>query len=32
MRDLVGEVGTAIRQHNAYIYIPNLNEKLGKTA
>jgi hypothetical protein len=27
MRDLVDEVGTAIRQHKGYIYIPNLREK-----
>jgi hypothetical protein len=27
MRDLVNEVGTAIRQHKGYIYIPNLREK-----
>jgi len=29
LRDLVDEVGTAIRQHNTYIYIPNLGEKKG---
>jgi hypothetical protein len=27
MRDLVDEVGTAIREHNGYIYIPDLKEK-----
>ena len=27
MRGLVNEVGTAIRNHNGYIYIPNLREK-----
>ncbi len=27
VRDLVNEVGTAIRQHNGYIYIPDLREK-----
>ena len=27
MRDLVDEVGTAIRNHNGYIYIPNLGKK-----
>ena len=25
MRELVNEVGTAIRNYNGYIYIPNLN-------
>lgn len=27
MRDLVDEVGTAIRQHKGYIYIPDLARK-----
>jgi plasmid rolling circle replication initiator protein Rep len=31
MRDLVDAVGTKIREHNGYIYIPNLREKLEKT-
>jgi hypothetical protein len=30
MHGLVNEVGTAIREHNGYIYIPNLSEKLEK--
>jgi len=29
-RGLVDDVRTAIRNHNAYIYIPNLVEKLNK--
>ncbi len=29
MRGLVNEVGTAIRQHNGYIYIPDLSKKLS---
>ena len=28
LRGLVDEVGTIIRQHKGYIYIPNLTEKL----
>jgi hypothetical protein len=28
MRGLVNEVGTAIRNHNGYIYIPDLSKKL----
>jgi len=28
MRGLVSEVGTAIRNHNGYIYIPNLTKPL----
>ena len=27
MRGLVDEVGTAIREYNVYVYIPNLREK-----
>ncbi len=30
MRDLVDSVGTAIREHDGYIYIPNLQEKVEK--
>ena len=26
LRDLVNEVGTAIRNHNGYIYIPDLSK------
>ena len=28
MRGLLNEVGTAIRNHNGYIYIPDLGKKL----
>ena len=28
LRGLVNEVGTAIRNHNGYIYIPDLGKKL----
>lgn len=30
MRGLVDEVGTAIRNHNGYIYIPDLKKGLFK--
>ena len=30
-RALVDEVGTAIRSHNGYIYIPDLSENIQKT-
>ena len=32
MRGLVNEVGTAIRNYNGYIYIPDLRKKLETTA
>lgn len=32
MCDLVEEMGTFIKEHDVYIYVSNLKEKLGKLA